>query len=474
MRPLVKDETNRAALFWTMVTFLIASPRLFEEGISLDPAIYSTLARNFAEQGGWRVGAGKYFFPDFTDHPYLFPWIQGFFFRLFGASDFTSRIPNLLMGSFTIFFLYRFLARNFGTKVATWFSVATMLTAPIVGRFATAYLEVTYFFFFAGSLDQFDVALKRLSWRPLLASAALFTAAFLTKGIALLPGLALLFWWGILSGEKRSTVVKTMGLWTGLTAVIGGAFLALQTSQSAYPFWSEYFHRAFFKRATQSKNLWMGEWLYLVLVFKLHTLHTLVAFAAWPSLNRRLFWFALGGFGLFAAANGLLGMQYHHYTYPALPFLNLLTVMGLMRFGLDGKISVERCRGFALGLGLALHVFWNLVPFPMRKKPFPDFFEFRPRMAAMKQAGLADLQGVGLTNTDWLYPAMSLWYWKLDTVEVHGEPLKPGAVLLERGADVVAFDERGFRRCAISTRYELWVSEFLWEPCFRATHPLKK
>ncbi len=471
-------ENNRRALYWTFVVFLVASPRLFEEGISLDPAIYSTMAHHFAEHGGWRISAGKYFFPDFTDHPYLFEWILGGFFRLFGASDYTSRLPNLLFGSFSVFFLFRFVARNFGVKVAHYFSFVTMLTAPFVGRFATAYLEITYFFFFVASLDYFDLSLKakqaNVFWRSVAVSAALFVAAFFTKGIALLPGLALLYWWGAISGTERATARKALGLWTVLMVAIAGIGIAVQSANSPFPFWSGYFQRALFTRAAQSKSLWRGEFLFLLLIFKLHFAHVLVGLAALPSQNRRLFWFAIGGVVLFAVANGVLGMQYHHYTYSVLPFVNLLTVMGLLRLGFDRILTAEVARKWAFRFGIAFQVFWNLAPIPMRKKPFPDFFQFRPQMASLKHAGLTELQGVELTDTDWLYPAMSLWYWKFDTKLTTAAAVEPGAVVVQRNAEGKVSQLKGFRPCATAPRYELWVSAEWWDACFRATQVLKK
>jgi len=470
-------DTDRKALFWTFVIFLVASPRLMEDGISLDPAIYSTMARNFAENGGWRIGAGKYFFPDFPDHPYLFPWIQGLFFRVFGASDYTSRLPNLIFGSFTVFFLFRFVFRNFGEKVANFFALATMVTSPFVGRFATAYLEVTYFFFFAASLDYFDLALgaraEKTFWRYVAISAAWFTAAFFTKGIALLPGLALLFWWGWLSETERPRVLKTLGSWTAVTVAMCGACIGLQSANGAYPFWSGYFQRALFTRATQSKSLWRGEALFLWLIFRLHAIHVLLALFARPSQNRRLFWFALGGFLLFALSNGVLGMQYHHYTYPALPFVNLLTAMGLLKLGADEKLTLEISRKVAFRAAIAFQIFWNLAPIPMRKKPFVEFIRFRTPMLAMKQAGLTELQGLDLTETDWLYPAMSLWYWKLDTKILTAPPV-PGVVVVQRGDGGLVPSLPGFRACALGPRYELWVSERWWDICFRSTQALKK
>ncbi len=478
MTPLPKNaalKISAESWFWVFVVFLFASARLFEEGLSLDPAIYSLMARNFAEIGGWTVGGGKYFFPDFPDHPYLFMWIQGFFFRGFGASDFTARLPSLIFGCGTLFFFHSFLSRNFGAFRANLFSFLTVVSAPFVGRFATPYLEPTYFFFFVASLDLFDRGLAKVHFWWLLGAALLFVAAFFTKGIALLPGLALIFYWGTI--EKKA--FQPLLLWGGLTVICGLAAIAIQTVFAEFPFWDRYFYLAFFKRATQSRHFFADQINFLILIARLHPFHVVLALigvgaAAKRTDERSFFFFGLVGLLLFGVANGVLGKLFHHYTYPAIAFVNIMAVTGVTRLlawqGTLWRAEPHAIRRWALKLAIFYQVLWNLFPFSMRRKPYADFFQFRPKIAAMKAMGLAELQGHSLSDADWLYPALSLWYWKIDTRHIDSlTEFKNGALLTAREVNFEANPK--VKLCASSEHYKLWTTETLANACLEAHAP---
>lgn len=467
---------NATSFFWVAIAFLFGAARLFEEGLSLDPAVYSTMARNFAEKGGWDLGVGKYFFPNYPDHPYLFAWIQGFYFRFFGATDFTARVPSLLMGMGTIFFLHQFLRRNFGDLLANLICFLTMVSPPIVGRFATPYLEPTYFFFFLASLDIFDRGIAKNEFGWMLLSALLFVAAFFTKGIALLPGLAFICYWGYV--QKRA--LQAVLLWGGLTVICGVGAMAIQTIFSEYPFWENYFALAFGKRARQSNHFFVDQFNFMVLVARLHPLHVLLALAGLGGAvsrreSRPLFLAGLAGFLLFAVANGMLARTYHHYTYPSLYFVNWMAGVGAVwllerKDGL-ARLDPDRLKKWALRLGIAYQILWNVLPFPMRRKPIPDFFQLRPKVAAMKAVGLEELQGHALTDIEWMYPTMSLWYWRTDTRHLDTvAQFQSGALLTPKE---VSFPEGAKAKlCATGENYRLWTSENLHKVCLEA-HPTK-
>ncbi len=473
-----KGNPTAQGWFWAFAAFLFASARLFEQGLSLDPAIYSTMARNFAESGGWRIGVGKYFFQDFPDHPYLFAWLQGLFFRAFGASDFTARVPSLVMGCLTLYFFHQFLYRNFGEKRANLFCLLTVLSPPFVGRFATPYLEISYFFFFVVSLDYLDRSLQSGRISQLLVSALLFVGAFFTKGIALLPALALLGYWSCFGVDPKSRSVKWFLFWLLVTVITGTALIGVQTHFSEFPFWREYFYRAFFKRATQSHNLLEGEISFFLLIFKLHPLHSFLALAGFGwGLKKRdersLLTFGSAGLILFGAANGVLGKGYHHYTYPTFPFVNFLAVVGLSQWAVAQRWRPETVRQWALRLGLFYQLLWNLLPIPLRRKPYVDFFQFRPKIAAMKNSGLKELQGLNLSDTDWLYPAVSLWYWQADTRLIESvKLLEKGALLTEvtKTSDELrsSLRQQGFTLCDSADHYLLWTVEEYRIPCLQA------
>src|SRR3989338_6370726 len=178
---------------WVLTAFLMASPRLFEQGISLDPALYAVVSRNFAGDGKWwSLKFGQTLFPQFFEQPFLVFWIQGFVFKWLGASDYTTRLLGLGLGSLGFYFLFRIGELLGGRFIASVFALLCVIDVNYVGRLATLYLEVPLTFFSLGALYYFLLWARSQKNFAALQAGLFMGAACLTKCFAALPALGTL------------------------------------------------------------------------------------------------------------------------------------------------------------------------------------------------------------------------------------------------------------------------------------------
>lgn len=136
---------------WVLAAFILVSTRLTELGISLDGALFSSVARNLSRGGSWwSPGATDTLFPQFYVHPYLALWMQAIVFKIFGATDHTARFLGVIFGSASFFFLYRIGELLLDKRFANCLAFVTFLTIPFMGRIPSFYFEVPMTFFFTG------------------------------------------------------------------------------------------------------------------------------------------------------------------------------------------------------------------------------------------------------------------------------------------------------------------------------------
>lgn len=451
-----------------VAAFLVSSPRLFEDGLSLDPVLYAVVARNFAENGSWwTLTFGRSLFPQFFEQPFLIFWIQGIVFKLFGATDFTARFVGLAFGSATFYYFFRLVERLASRFQASVFCLLCLLDANFIGRNATPYLEIPLTFFAFATLYYSVCWYRREGGRSgqnsqllacLLAGICL-AGAFLTKGFAALPVLGTIGLWGLF--EKRWRLFTGWGLWILLSvaAAIVSAFCWLQGNFGQYPFASLYFQNTFVER-TLGVGAGVGPWPFLgkLATYACVSLSLAVVSAALvlrAGANRRVFGVGLLGAFVFTAANAVLGLPFLHYFHGILPFLNLMASVGVAHW-------LSRWEGkawgfFALGLGLALHVFWNLSPLTMRRRAPDDFFQLKSIALALTDNGAQQIDVLGIAENDWIYRQFSRWYWRADSrlVDSWGAVESP-VVVAARGHGEPP-TERRFQRCVGSNRYDIWV-----------------
>ncbi|HQU83331.1 MAG TPA: glycosyltransferase family 39 protein [Pyrinomonadaceae bacterium] len=107
-KPKTKNQ-----IFWLLIALIIIFIYFFGLNIPLlgpDEPRYTQIAREMFERGDWitpKLGGFDWF-----EKPALLYWLQIFFFKLFGISEFTARIGSALFGLGTIFSLW-LLGKNY-------------------------------------------------------------------------------------------------------------------------------------------------------------------------------------------------------------------------------------------------------------------------------------------------------------------------------------------------------------------------
>ncbi len=105
-----KDQRpkTRNRLVWTLLMFLTVFVYFFALGsvplLGPDESRYAQVAREMFERGDWvttKLGGFDWF-----EKPALLYWLQIFFYKLFGVSEFSARFGSALFGLGTIFSLW--------------------------------------------------------------------------------------------------------------------------------------------------------------------------------------------------------------------------------------------------------------------------------------------------------------------------------------------------------------------------------
>ncbi|MDJ0702341.1 MAG: glycosyltransferase family 39 protein [Leptolyngbyaceae cyanobacterium MO_188.B28] len=162
----------------------------------------------------------------YYDHPPFHAWIQGLFTNIFGRSNFTLRLPNLISNSLLIYTYYRITRRLYGPNAthAFWLVVILVLSSPLYFLFlALAWhdhwlitLSLISAHLFITFLDGYQQNRQGSSWRLYAAAIALGLAG-LCKYIAVF--MALGFTATILSDKSLRPLLRDRRLyWAGAIA----------------------------------------------------------------------------------------------------------------------------------------------------------------------------------------------------------------------------------------------------------------
>lgn len=453
-----------AAWFWVFCAILVSLAKLSEIGTSLDPALYGAIARTFARDGKWwSLSASPNLFPQFFEHPFLMFWMNGLVFKVFGASDYTSRILGIFFGAGSFYWLYGIGELLMNARYASILCFLTLFSVHFTGRFPSFYLDVPLVFFLLGA---FYFLLRALSERlnsSGVSAGICLGLAFLSKGLAALPGVALVVCLTLYRERLRAWRFVPLWLCLGSAVVLIAGFCSLQTAFGEYSFIERYLHITLFQKAlAPGERFFPHGFFYKIL--QTHPVHLLMILAAPFAVWRQrtlIEPFVVGVIAsvIFLFSQGSLRSLHLHYFYPLYPVLNLLAAAGiypwLERYQ---RYSAEK---LAFRIAIFYLVLWHALPLPMRKKGFVDFFQLDAPIRVIKAAGVPYLEAVGIGNFDWIYRDVSLWYWDLDSKMLSSAAEAKGkAVILGRNAESEALlARRGYLFCAGSPRYLLLVSD---------------
>lgn len=125
---------------------------------------------------------------DWLDKPHLPFWLTALSFKIFGVSNFSYKLPGILVFFLGVYYTFKFVFHNYGKQTA-WISVAILCTSfhSILSNFdvrAEPYLTG----FIIASLYYFDRFVREKSFKTLLFASFFAGLAIITKGIfAILP-----------------------------------------------------------------------------------------------------------------------------------------------------------------------------------------------------------------------------------------------------------------------------------------------
>lgn len=449
--------------FWFLTAWLVATVRLSEHGLSLDPALFSAVARNIAENGGWwSPRASDTLFPFFYVHPFLGLWGQAVVFKLFGANDLTARLFSVLLGCGCFAYLYRLGDLLGGSRLGHALAVVTLFTIPFMGRLATFYLDVPMTFFLIAALYYYVRAITLRETPSAALSGLCLGLAFLVKGLAALPMIPTLVVIGALKLRGKLIRDRSLFICLGLCVVVVAAFCALQDLFGTESFWRVYLYRHFLGH-TMPQGSRTGPWPLLWRFVREHPLHLLIAIAAIGVAAKDRQWrlpIAIGWAGglIFLAANARLGVPHLHYLHPIYPLINLPVACALCAW--FPSWNWQRIASALLVVGLLYQAVWHVLPIPMRKKPESDYFQLRGMMLALREKGVTELQGVNLSDSDWVYLEMSLWYWKLPTRMVAAADANARAIVVKASEDAErSLSDIGYRPCVRSERLAVYLKQ---------------
>ena len=172
---------------------------------SWDEAVYAQCAREMVQNGDWLTihWNGEKFF----QKPPLFIWSTAILYKLFGVSEFTSRLASALCGIGVVILTF-FMTRLFFDLIPALLTSLMLLTSPaffIVARWGMTDVMLTFFILLA-----LYAYLKCRDPRYWYLVGTALGLAILTKGAAALPAVF------VIAGAAIWTRAKSRHVWLGL------------------------------------------------------------------------------------------------------------------------------------------------------------------------------------------------------------------------------------------------------------------
>jgi 4-amino-4-deoxy-L-arabinose transferase-like glycosyltransferase len=454
-----KIQKIEPEFFWSLLVLIFSSTRLFEQGISLDPALYSSIARSFSEDHlFWSLKASNHLFPQYYEHPFLMEWLQGGVFYFFGATDFTSRLLSWVIGSFSFYYIFKIGEQLKDKSFAHILCFLTLLSLHYVGSIPTFYLEISMTFFMLGSLSYF------LAERGVMAGLFL-GCAFLTKGLAALPMLGCLGLIAIYQQQFKILKHKTSYLAVIFTALVIAVFCLLQDHYGQYSFIKNYYYDTFVDR-TLKPGLNIGPWQFIKKFFEYHPAHLLLFLGSFFVVYKKKTLRPVFVVGLlcslsFIIANAILGFPFRHYYYPIYPIVNILSTVCLYDV-LKNKTPL--LQKISVGIVIVFILFFQIYPNAMRRKAPSDFYQLKSVMTQLKKENIHEIETMGISINDWVYRQFSLWYWNMDSkILEENASVSAEVILVDKNQP---FKNPNYSLCEHSKKYLVYVkSKKLNEIC---------
>jgi 4-amino-4-deoxy-L-arabinose transferase-like glycosyltransferase len=336
---------------WSMLLCLICLIILFHglgsaELFEPDEGRNAEKAREILVLGDW-VTPYQNFLPT-LDKPILLYWLVALSFKVFGATEWSARLPSVLSAVGCLLLVYRFARTEWGMWEALWSGLilVTSIEFLVFSRIVIFDMPLTLFttwallsFYKAQKLNRSRAT--NLCWFTMYAAMG---AATLVKGLIglVIPGLVIFFY---LVFSRKWFLLSQMKLATGAVvyfAIVAPWYVWVEIRNPGYLryfLWEEHFVR--YLTAEFSRT---HDWYYFFAVLGVGFLPWILilpvtARSVWKRLddevNLFLVLWVLLPFIFFSASHSKLP----HYILPIFPALGLLTARAL---GLQGYDSAER------------------------------------------------------------------------------------------------------------------------------------
>jgi hypothetical protein len=142
---------------------------------------------NFAEAAREMVASGDWFnvqinFEPFWEKPPLFIWIQATFMTIFGVSEFSARLPNVIIGLLTLFAIYRNVNKRYGENASLYSTLLYIGSFTPYFYFKTGIIDPLFNLFIFLSLVNLVSGLETKKIAPFFFSGLTLGLAVITKG----------------------------------------------------------------------------------------------------------------------------------------------------------------------------------------------------------------------------------------------------------------------------------------------------
>ncbi len=133
---------------------------------SWDEAWYAEIAKQMVKTGDYifMIWNGKPYY----DHPPMGFWLMALSYKVFGISEFSTRLPSAIMGVLTILLMYKTSIELFGKKLIGFVAALILGTSVwYVIRVRSGNLESVFVFFFILTIYLSIKSSKNFKWFPL-------------------------------------------------------------------------------------------------------------------------------------------------------------------------------------------------------------------------------------------------------------------------------------------------------------------
>ncbi len=339
------EKIKKADLKYYYLTVLLFSSliflaRIYEPSLYGDGAKYALIAKNMVKTGNFLVPSLG--FEDYFKKPPFFFWMIALFFKLFGFSEFSARLPSAVFGiadALLIFYLAKGITKD---KLISLFSAIVFVLNFEVIRITTT-VRFDSFVLFVNLLT--IALLYRINVTKGVITALVLSAGALTKGPMAYIGIVSIMIYRLLRGElKEVSALTVISIFSLLPFTLYALFM-----YHHYPvFFREFFenqivgrisgtlkegtHRPFFfYERIIIKHFWPWNLalFYLLILSLKRKSNEIKKLFLFP--NQQLFNILLIMFLLIFIPLHFVSLKFTRYSYYFYPFLSLIVATVIVR-----------------------------------------------------------------------------------------------------------------------------------------------